>query len=276
MTSASTRQVLAASRRWLKPVIHVLLRCGVTWREFAELARTTFVEVASHDFGKRKRLTNVSRTAVLTGLTRREVRKQRETLDSDVESTGGYVTKGSLLLSAWHLDPEFLDGKGRPLPLAHQNQSDNKSGDTDGPTFTALVKRCGGADVPVTTLLRELRSAGAIRQRPDGRFEPLMRNYIPHAMDEQMIHLWGSVLADVATTYRHNLTRAGKTPARFERAAVNDRMPRSAIPEFRKFVEAEGQAFLERVDAWLSEHEVKDGTETQTIRLGTGVYHVQD
>jgi hypothetical protein len=261
-------------------VIHVLLRCGVTWREFAELARTTFVEVASHDFGKRKRLTNVSRTAVLTGLTRREVRKQREALDSDAEPAGGYVTKGSLLLSAWHLDPDFVDSKGRPLPLALQgteNQSENDDTGADhGPTFTALVKRCGGADVPVTTLLRELRSAGAIRQRPDGRFEPLMRNYIPHAMDEQMIRLWGSVLADIATTYRHNLTRTGKTPARFERAAINDRMPRSAIPEFRKFVEAEGQAFLERVDEWLSEHEVKDGVATPTIRLGVGVYHVQD
>lgn len=256
-------------------MIHVLLRCGVTWREFAELARTTFVEVASRDFGKRKRLTNVSRTAVLTGLTRREVRKQREALDSEAEPTGGYVTKGSLLLSAWHLDPEFLDSKGRPLPLAVQAQGDDPS-ESNKPTFAALVKRCGGADVPVTTLLRELRSAGAIRQRPDGRFEPLMRNYIPHAMDEHMIRLWGSVLADVATTYRHNLTRTGKTPSRFERAAVNDRMPPEVVPEFRKFVEEEGQAFLERVDEWLSEREVKDDPDAPTIRLGVGVYHVQD
>jgi len=155
------------------------------------------------------------------------------------------------------------------LPLAIQDEN-------GGATFTALVKRCGGADVPLTTLLRELRSAGAIRARPDGRFEPLMRNYIPHPMDEQMIRLWGSVLADIATTYRHNLTRTGKTPARFERAAVNDRMPRTALPEFRKFLEHEGQAFLERADAWLTEHEVKEGSTVPTMRLGVGVYHVQD
>jgi len=248
-------------------VIHVLLRCGVTWREFAELTRTSFVEVASRDFGKRKRLTNVSRTAVLTGLTRREVRKQRDAMDLEPESTTGYITKGSQLLTAWHLDPEFLDGKGKPLPLALQG---------DGATFAALIKRCGGADVPPTTLLRELRSAGAIGKRPDGRYEPLTRNYIPHAIDEQMIQLWGSVLADIATTHRHNLTRTGKTVARFERAAVNDRMPPTAVPEFRKFLEREGQAFLERADAWLTEHEVKDGYGGQTLRLGVGVYHVQD
>ena len=34
---ASPQQVLQASRQWLRPVIYVLLRCGVTWREFADL-----------------------------------------------------------------------------------------------------------------------------------------------------------------------------------------------------------------------------------------------
>jgi hypothetical protein len=270
MGSASTSQVLAASRQWLRPVIHVLIRCGVTWREFAELAKTTFVEVASREFGKRGRPTNVSRTAVLTGLTRREVRKQREGLEGAPEPLGGYVTKGSVVLSVWHLDPDFLDSHGRPIPLEPQGE--------EGHTFPALLRRCGGADVPPTTLLRELRSAGAIHERADGRIEPLTRNFIPHAMDEQMIRLWGSVLADIAITYVHNLTRTGKTPPRFERAAVNDRVSRDALPEFREFLEREGQAFLERLDAWLTAHEVKEGEEgkAEAIRLGVGVYHVQD
>src|SRR5262245_35143157 len=109
MASASTTQVLAASRQWLRPVVHVLIRCGVTWREFSELAKTTFVDVATSQFGKRGRPTNVSRTAVLTGLARREVRKQRKALESAPRAPTGYVTKASLVLSAWHLDPEFLD-----------------------------------------------------------------------------------------------------------------------------------------------------------------------
>ena len=36
--------------------------------------------------------------------------------------------------------------------------------------------------------------------------------------------LWGTVLADVAGTLAHNLTRSGRTPPRFERAAVNARI----------------------------------------------------
>jgi hypothetical protein len=266
MSTASTAQVMAATRQLLRPIVHVLIRCGITWREFAELAKTTFVEVATTKFGKRGRPTNVSRTAMLTGIPRRDVRKQRTKLEKEPEVPTAYVTRGSLLLSAWHLDPEFLDADGRPSPLPPEGATKS---------FEALVRRCGGGDVPSSTLLKELRLAGAVRKRPDGMLEPLLRNYIPHAMDEQLIRLWGSVLADVATTYVHNLTRTGKTPARFERAAINDRIAAAALPEFRKYLEREGQAFLERADAWLTAHQAQDG-DTDVIRLGVGTYHIQD
>ena len=112
MAAASTSHVLGATRQWLKPLVYVLIRCGITWREFAETAKTAYVEVATSQFGKRGRLTNVSRTAVLTGLARREVRVQRERIDSGPEPLVGYVTKASLVFSAWLLDPDFLDDAG--------------------------------------------------------------------------------------------------------------------------------------------------------------------
>jgi hypothetical protein len=270
MASASTTQVLAATRQWLRPLVHVLIRCGITWREFAELAKMVYVEVATSQFGKRGRPTNVSRTAVLTGLARREVRKQRERLDAGPEPLTGYVTKGCLVLAAWHLDPQFLDGSGKPALLALEGE---------GATFAALLRRCGAGDVRPSTLLKELRSAGAVRDTPDGRLEALQRTYIPQSMDEKLIRLWGTVLADVATTYVHNLTRDTKTPPRFERAALSARVQTSALPEFRQFLNQEGQAFLERLDAWLTAHESEDGagdSADTAIRLGAGVYHIQD
>ncbi len=271
MTSATTSQALAAARQWLKPAIHVLLRCGVPWREFSELAKSVYVDVATVRFGKRGRPTNVSRTAMLTGLPRRDVRKQREKL-ADEERPGltGYVSKGSLILTAWHLDPEFLDSAGKPklLPLEGEQGS-----------FAALMRRCGGGDVRPTTVLKELMSAGAVRQRTDGRVQALQRTYIPHAMDAELLRLWGTVLADVAMTSDHTLTRGPKDLARFERAAVNDRIPAKAVAEFREFLNKEGQAFLERVDAWLTERQVTPEEEQAGVditRLGAGVYHIQD
>ncbi|HQX79019.1 MAG TPA: DUF6502 family protein [Steroidobacteraceae bacterium] len=270
MAQATTPQVLAATRQWLKPLVHVLVRCGITWKEFADLAKTAYVEVATARFGKRGRPTNVSRTAVLTGLTRREVRKQRERLERTDQAWTGYVTKGSLVLSTWHQDPDFLDTNGLPLVLPF---------DGEGATFAELLHRCGAGDVRASTLLKELRDAGALRERPDGRLEALMRNYIPQSMDADLVRLWGTVISDVAMTYLHNLTRRAKAPVRFERAAMNARVRAEALPEFRTFLETEGQAFLERVDAWLTAHQARADQSTDdagAIRLGAGVYHIQD
>jgi hypothetical protein len=269
MEAATTEEALSAARQWLKPTIHVLLRCGVPWKEFAELAKSVYVEVATDRFGKRGRPTNVSRMSVLTGLTRREVRKQRTKLTSTDPAPAGYVTKASLVLSAWHLDPEFIDKKGRPRAL---------SVDGKRASFATLHKRCGGADVQPTTLLKELIAAGCVRRRPDGRLQVLRRDYIPHSMDAQLVRLWGSTMADHATTSGHNLVRADRESPRLDREAVNDRIPATVLKEFRRVLEQEGQAFLERMDAWLTEHQVPpgQGVEAELSRLGVGVYHIQE
>jgi hypothetical protein len=65
-------------------------------------------------------------------------------------------------------------------------------------------------------------------------------------------------------------------PARFERSAANIRIRASALPEFRQFLNREGQVFLERVDDWLIRHEAGPEPTEDTLRLGTGVYHIQD
>jgi hypothetical protein len=269
MESVTPSQALEAARQWLRPAIHVLLRCGVPWKEFAESAKSVYVEVATERFGKRGRPTNVSRTAVLTGLTRRDVRKQRVRLGSTEPTPSGYVTKASLILTAWHHDPEFLDKKGKPRILVMEGED---------VSFAGLVKRCGGADVQPTTLLKELIAAGCVKRQADGRLKVLLRDYIPHNMNAQMVRLWATGLADIATTSSHNLTRGPKDPSRFERAAVNDRIPVAVVKEFRVFLEQEGQAFLEKVDAWLSAHQVSasEEPEEELTRLGVGAYHIQD
>ena len=269
MESAEKTDVLSATRQWLMPLAQVLIRSGITWREFSELSKVVFVDVAVNQFGRRGRPTNVSRAAVLTGLSRRDVRTVRERIESGPPALKSSVTKASQVLSAWHLHPEFLDAEGKPrlLPLKGE-----------GASFTTLLERCGAADVPPTTVLKELHSAGAVRKTADGKLEVLKREYVPHAMAKLLIRLWGTVMADVGKTYAHNLTRGPKTPPRFQRSAVNDRVLVSTLPAFEQYLNQEGQAFLERLDAWLTAHQkTGEGADTQaTVRLGAGVYHIQD
>ena len=63
--------------------------------------------------------------SVLTGLTRRDVRKQRVRLASSEPTPSGYVTKASLLLSAWHHDPEYTRLKAAATAIAQALDADD-------------------------------------------------------------------------------------------------------------------------------------------------------
>ena len=68
MQEKTKQSVLDAFLLMLRPVVRILLRYGIGYREFAEVTKTAFVDVASADFGIRGRPTNISRVAVMTGL----------------------------------------------------------------------------------------------------------------------------------------------------------------------------------------------------------------
>jgi hypothetical protein len=225
------------------------------------------VQVATTDFGIRRRPTNASRVAILTGLDRREVRKVRQEITENGEVEILYMTKASRVLDSWFHDPQFLDHAGKPRDLSPEG---------DGVSFAELVRRAAPG-LPAVAMLKELKSAGAIAPLPNGALRPLRRYYIPTSMSDEQIRLWGSTIRDLATTIGYNLTRAGNGPSLFERRAVNLHIAASALPAFKAYLEKEGQAFLERVDDWLSEHAVAaDDTSTKQMRLGAGIYQFQD
>lgn len=258
--------IRGAVRGVLRPIVRLLLKSGWTWKEFAELAKTTYVEVATNEFGLRGRPTNASRVAILTGLDRREVRRQRERLEAEGEAEPAYMSRASRVLSGWHQDPDFLQEDGQPRVL----------GPGDQPGFETLVHRYAG-DVPATAMLKELRGAGALERLADGRLRVLKRSYIPRALDDAQIRLWGSVLQDVGTTLEHNLTRDAQTPSRFERRATSLDVDARRLPAFRAWLEREGQALLERADEWLIASEAASpSATTRRLRLGVGLYHIED
>ena len=263
--SDSKGSALAALRLLFRPVARIMLRAGLNWRELTDVIKATYVEVATEDFGIRGRPTNVSRVAILTGLTRREVRRLRNLLQEASPEVFNRMNYATRVLSGWHQDEDFLGADGKPLQL-------NATGDSK--SFEALCEKYSG-DVAATTMLKELKHVGAVEQDADGKLTVRMRTYMPALMDPERMLSSGSVLEDMGYTVAYNLHRSDKDPGRFERRATNTRMPAKALPQFRHFVELEGQAFLEKVDAWLTEHEVKDGDDSKTIRLGLGTYWIE-
>ena len=261
--------VLGALRRLLRPIVRIMLRHGVIYRQFAELLKEVYVEVASSDYGRRGRPTNVSRTAILTGLDRKEVRRLRE---ADLPPTGDDQRvprrdRVSRVLSAWFQDARFnIDGVPIELPFE----------DADGsPSFTSLCGGYGG-DLPVSTLLKELRIAGAVVEDDAGLLRPVTRYYMPAIVDMAALERAGSVFEDLGTTIAHNLVRSAGAARRFERRATNLCVDPRAINAFRRYVERTGQQFLESVDSWLSDHEAPPERSTQQRRLGIGIFWIED
>ncbi len=264
---------VAAGRRVLRSLVRIMIRHGVMHREFVELSKEIYVEIASRDYGLRGRPTNVARTALLTGLDRKEVTRLRSRLERQevaAVETNHRQDRISRVLSGWHQNPDYLDDDRTPLVIPREGPA---------PSFDALVKSYGG-DVPAITILRELQRVEAVRASRVGATDTvtvLRRNYRLDTVAPESLLRSGSVLEDIGTTVTHNLYRDADEPSRFEARASNIALPSSSIPAYETFVRQEGQEFLERVDAWLSEHEAAEGEARQgkTQRVGVGLYWIQ-
>lgn len=275
MSNDLKRAALTALRLALRPLFKVLLRSGVSWQEASEVCKATLVEVASSEFGLHGRPTNMSRVAIMTGLSRREVKRLRDLLATEPAIDAGRMHGATGVLTGWHLDASFTDEAGHPLDLPFENSP----GETTDASFTELCKKYGG-DLAVITMRRELIRVGAMTELPNGALRVLMRYYMPLQMDPDAVVRGGSMLEDLGTTVSFNLSKAEGELSRFAGRATNTRIRTADARRFRTFLEQEGQAFLERIDEWLSRHEaptVDDGTKTRsTLRVGAGVYGVQD
>lgn len=265
MSEIIKNALINACRTLLRPIALLLLKGGMTWKEFAEISKSVFVSVATDEFGIRGRPTNVSRVSILTGISRKEVKRQRDLLDSDQPPVSSKTTDATRLLSGWHQDAGYIDDSGRPLPLPPSGPA---------PSFESLFKAYGG-DTPEQTLTRELENAGSIGRDGAGNLVALRRYHMPAEMDEGNVRFFGTNIHDHANTLCNNLTQAADQRL-LEGFAVDDRVHPEAVEEFRAFLDRRGQQILEEIDDWLNEHRVDDSDSSVVpVRLGIGVYAIE-
>ena len=260
---------IAAGRRILRSLIRMMIKHGVMHREFVELTKEIYVEIASSDYGLRGRPTNAARMALLTGLDRKEVRRIRKKLDQGAAAPEPARQQDRIarVLAGWHQDGDYLDDAGRPAILPLEGSV---------PSFEALVKRYGG-DVPAITISRELRRVKAARVQGTETVQVLRRDYRLDTVEPEALIRSGSVLADLGRTVTHNLYRSADEESCFEARASNINVPVTALPKYRTFIAEEGREFLERVDSWLTNHEIPENktSREKALRVGIGLYWIQ-
>ena len=115
----------------------------------------------------------------------------------------------------------------------------------------------------------ELEELGLVERSPLG-FRALARDYIRSGSDPDLIRQAGIALHDHATTIAYNVDAKRGATARFERMATNRALPRRHLRSFEAYLETEGQAFLEKVDGWLSARGAATAHDERTLRVGVG------
>jgi len=252
----------------MKPLVRLLLKNGIGYREFSDICKSSFVAVASDEFGIRGRKTNMSRVAVMTGLSRKEVKKVRNSTEVELLASMSRTRRPELVMSAWHSDPEFSDQANGPKPLLFNGP---------GPSFKKLIDRVGG-DIPPRAMLNELIRAGSVVE--DGeRLLAVSRSYIPQPNDPEAMLVAGGAIRDLMSTIDHNLSCQNQELRFFERRVYSERLPVVQRDRFRKLAADRGEELLRDLNAWLSERESSRNSATPVYsseenctRLGVGVF----
>jgi hypothetical protein len=261
------RILAAAVSRILKPLIRILLRSGISYGTFAEIAKRQYIDVAQNDFSIEGRKQSVSRMAVITGLTRKEVRRVIGLQQPEDDQSRDRYNRASRVVAGWRRDKDFLDRKGDPMCLK-----------LSGPaSFQELVKRYSG-DVPYRAVLDELEGDGSVERMDENSVRLTNRAYLPKADESMKLHILGVDTALLVSTIDHNLNRK-EQPARFQRKVLYDNLPDKALREFRRLSAKAAQDMLEKFDKWLSRRDRDINPETGDggrNTAGIGIYYFEE
>lgn len=254
----------------LRPLARIMLRSGVGYRQFAELAKLAFVQEAIGEKDARGRRTNLSRVAIRTGISRKEVARLQSQIEgrSELTSTARAVDFHSVhaarVLQLWYSDPRFIDSDGSPrtLPFSDQDTS-----------FSSIVKAAGG-DVPPGAVRAEMLSAKAVVELDDGSLKPVKRFFVPADLGEELLvgftHMVIPVLEGLARNTDYRCTEPF-----IQRLVYSDRLAPRVVPLFRKQARERVSDFVQSVDDWLSSNEIPDSQVHAPYRYGVGVFYYE-
>lgn len=266
MTQKVTKALSAAILRMLRPLVRLLLRHGISYGTFADLAKWVYVDVADKEFSVPGRKQSASRISVLTGLTRKEVARIQAIETPDDEAVVQQYNRAARVISGWLRDQQFSNEQGEPavLPLEGKN------------SFAELVKAYSG-DMPARAILDELLRVKAV-SLIDSSVKLLTHGYVPADGEEEKLHILGTDVALLINTIDHNLENTEEKP-HFQRKVSYDNLPEEILPELRILSQEKAQALLEELDRHLVKHDRDSNPESKGSgrkRAGLGIYYFEE
>ena len=269
MQDAVQRRILNALLVALRPLARALLRAGIGYREFSEISKTAFVEVATNEYGLRGRPTNISRVAVMTGLTRKEVRRLRTKTESGDETEITRPMPMAIILHRWYTEKDFIDSSGKPRIL-HFDNGDH--------SFSELVRRFGG-DIPPGAMRTELKRIEAIEETQNGQLKVLKRNVSGREINERLADGLEYLVYPTALALANNTGLSPGEETWVMRTAATSRVRESDVPRLRRISSDRLAEFVESIDDLFAAYETlhdDDPAESSQRAVGVGVIYFEE
>lgn len=264
MATSSRDQLLYALRRVLRPIVRVLIRTGIRFDEFAELARGVFVETAIRDGLDNVTTPTRARVSVVTGVSKQQV---DYFIDNKNAIPAAKPTLASIMvevLQKWHTDPQYVGPYGIPLELEFEGESDGRS-------FRTLVSLVDDKVSP-GVVLEELLKVGSVTYSGEHHFRAVSRYFMmPEPMSPQQIEYFGNTLTRLAQTLEFNMDPKN-TNKRLERFVLADRgLPADVLPTFESYARERATEFLLDLDNWLTPYSASNSPDDNSARIASGL-----
>ncbi|MBI2059729.1 MAG: hypothetical protein HYT87_08160 [Nitrospirae bacterium] len=268
MTSPDRSSLLAAVAKMLRPLARILVRNGVPYGTFADLARRAYVGVMAEESGVHGRKQSISRISILTGLSRKQVSRLLAEPDPHESGAADRYNRAARVISGWVRDRRFSGNGGRPAALRLEGR---------GRTFGALVRRYSG-DVPSRAVLDELLRVGAVERVGRDAIRLKRPAYVPSTDEAGMLDILGTDVGDLISTIDHNVRTKGQAPF-FQRKVSYDNLPAEVIQDLRQRTASKAQSWLEQSDRWLAgkDRDLNPSVRgSGRMRAGIGIYYFEE
>ncbi|HEV7137924.1 MAG TPA: DUF6502 family protein [Steroidobacteraceae bacterium] len=264
MTSRDYRKpLLYALRCVLRPIIRILIRAGVRFDEFSELARGVYVESAIRDGIEHVGTLSRDRIVMATGVARQQVDFYIENEAALPVAQPTLVRVAVEVLHKWHKDSKYQASDGTPFDLKFESPSER--------SLSELIRQVDPTVAP-GIVLEELLRAGAINCPDDMHFRPLSRSLIPPETHMYRIECFGAALGRLAETLEYNFNPRNSENKRLERfVAVDKGLPCQVLAEFESYAKQRADQLLKDLDDWLAPYG-DPVTSGFGPRIGTGVH----
>jgi hypothetical protein len=271
MSESHAALTLAAALRVMAPMVQLLLREGVTYSQFTNALKKTFLEAAPGLLESSGAKVNDSSISTLTGIHRKDVREWRNVGEPLPQTKT--LSAVMAVYTRWANDPEFCDQAGHPRVLERLGGQES---------FEALASKVTN-DVRPLALLQELIRLGiAIKVTDDAKpgsdlVKLCVDAFVPAEGASEMLQLFSDNAGDHLAAAVHNLS--DKSTPMLEQSVYADHLTPESISVMNTLVRqiwTEAFETIVRDATVLSDQDRNRIDANQRMRIGMYFFHGPD